>query len=89
MSAEAYLNHPTFGLLYRVCALGEGQELFMTLYAHRLFFRVLIHPEGMEFEPMSRAQARMLVDMQLRTLRRTGKLGEYEHLQLFDKQMFS
>ncbi|MEL7520201.1 MAG: PII-interacting protein PipX family protein, partial [Cyanobacteria bacterium J06553_1] len=40
MSTETYLNHPNFGLLFRICLVGEGQELFATLYAHRLFFLV-------------------------------------------------
>jgi hypothetical protein len=40
MNAETYLNHPTFGLLFRVCLVEENQELFTTLYAQRLFFMV-------------------------------------------------
>ena len=31
MSNERYLNHPTFGLLYRVAEAGEGRELYATL----------------------------------------------------------
>ena len=40
MSTETYLNHPNFGLLFRVCMVEEGKELFATLYAQRLFFLV-------------------------------------------------
>ncbi|HAA33067.1 MAG TPA: DUF3539 domain-containing protein, partial [Cyanobacteria bacterium UBA8553] len=44
MDSETYLNHPTFGLLFRVCMVEEGQELFTTLYAQRLFFVVSTTP---------------------------------------------
>ncbi|MBC7823256.1 MAG: DUF3539 family protein, partial [Candidatus Parcubacteria bacterium] len=40
MSTETYLNHPTFGLLFRVCSVEDKRELFSTLYAQRLFFIV-------------------------------------------------
>ncbi len=38
MSNENYLNHPNFGLLFRVCLIDVNRELFTTLYAQRLFF---------------------------------------------------
>ncbi|MFZ9462990.1 MAG: PII-interacting protein PipX family protein, partial [Vulcanococcus sp.] len=38
MSTERYLNHPTFGLLYRVAEASEGRDLYATLYAQRMFF---------------------------------------------------
>ena len=44
MSTERYLNHPTFGLLYRVAEAGEGRDLYATLYAQRMFFSG--HPAG-------------------------------------------
>ncbi|MEB3260421.1 MAG: PII-interacting protein PipX family protein, partial [Cyanobacteriota bacterium] len=40
MSAERYLSHPTFGMLYRVAPAGENRDLFATLYAQRIFFLV-------------------------------------------------
>ncbi len=40
MTAESYLNHPTFGLLYRICELEDSRELFTTLYAQRMFFLI-------------------------------------------------
>ncbi len=31
VSAERYLNHPTFGMLYRVAPVAEGRDLYATL----------------------------------------------------------
>ena len=88
MSTETYLNHPTFGLLFRVCIVEENQELFTTLYAQRLFFLVTTSPDGFTFEPISRSDARLLVESRLRQLRRTGSLDDIEQLQLIHKQTF-
>ena len=65
---EAYLNHPTFGLLYRICFLKEDRELFTTLYAQRLFFTVESVDNSLSFEPISRSDARLLVESMLRRL---------------------
>ncbi|MBV8886993.1 MAG: PipX family protein [Chroococcidiopsidaceae cyanobacterium CP_BM_RX_35] len=81
MNSETYLNHPTFGLLYRVCIVEENQELFTTLYAQRLFFLVTTGTRGFKFEPIGRSEARLLLDNRLRLLRRTGQLQEYDQLQ--------
>ncbi len=83
MNIENYLNHPTFGLLSRVCVLEEHQELFTTLYAQRLFFLVTHEPTGssIKFESVSRSQARLLLETRLRLLRRSGQYQEYEQLQ--------
>ena len=88
MNSETYLNHPTFGLLFRVCMVEENQELFTTLYAQRLFFLVTTTSEGLTFEPISRSDARLLVESRLRQLRRTGSLEDIEQLQLIHKQTF-
>ncbi len=88
MSTETYLNHPTFGLLFRVCLLEEEKELFATLYAQRLFFLVTTGTDGVKFEPVSRADARILVDGRLRSLRRSGTASDYNHLQVIRKQTF-
>lgn len=88
MNSETYLNHPTFGLLFRVCMVEEKQELFTTLYAQRLFFLVTTTPEGLSFEPISRSDARLLVENRLRQLRRTGSTQDLEQLQLIHKQTF-
>ncbi|HEY9634193.1 MAG TPA: PipX family protein [Coleofasciculaceae cyanobacterium] len=88
MNSETYLNHPTFGLLFRVCMVEDGQELFTTLYAQRLFFVVTTTPNGLAFEPISRSDARLLVENRLRLLRRTGSSNDYEQLQHVHKKTF-
>ncbi len=88
MSTETYLNHPNFGLLFRICLVGEGQELFATLYAHRLFFLVKNDPNGLAFEPTGRIEAKQIIEQRLRVIRRTGQQGEYDQLQKTYKQAF-
>jgi PII interaction protein X len=88
MSTETYLNHPTFGLLYRVCLVDETQELFSTLYAQRLFFLVTTTSDGVQFDPMSRADARLQVENRMRLLRRNGQLRDYSLLQAIHKTTF-
>jgi len=88
MSSETYLNHPTFGLLFRVCLVEDDRELFATLYAQRLFFLVTTGPTGLKFEPTTRSDARILVEGRLRLLRRMGSGDEYTHLQALHKQTF-
>ena len=88
MNSETYLNHPTFGLLFKVCSVEENQELYTTLYAQRLFFLVTVTPNRMTFEPLSRSDARILVENRLRRLRREGLTVEYEQLSAIHKRTF-
>lgn len=88
MNKETYLNHPTFGLLYRICLLEENQELFTTLYAQRLFFLVTITPDGIIFEPIGRSDARLSVEARLRKLRRLGAYTEYQELSTIHQRTF-
>ncbi len=88
MTAEQYLNHPTFGLLYGVCPVEENRQLFTTLYAQRLFFIVTLRSGRMEFESISRTDARLLIEQRLRSLRRLGKQAEYAALQSVHRQTF-
>lgn len=89
MSSETYLNHPTFGLLFRICWVEENQELFATLYAQRLFFRVTSgESKSLLFEPIGRSDARLLLETRLRMLRRAGQHVEYERLNKTYKQTF-
>lgn len=88
MSDENYLNHPTFGLLFRVCLIDVNRELFTTLYAQRLFFLVVSGANGLEFEPISRTDARILVENRMRLLRRVGPSSDYAQLQTVYKQTF-
>jgi PII interaction protein X len=87
--SENYLNHPTFGLLSRVCAVDEYRSLFTTLYAQRLFFLITNSPSGVQFEPVSRADAKLQVENRLRSLRRIGPVSEQEVLQNVYKRTFS
>lgn len=87
-NTETYLNHPTFGLLYRVSLIEENRELFATLYAQRLFFLVTGVAKSVQFEPIGRADARILVETRLRELRRTGQQQEYQQLQAVHKRTF-
>ncbi|MGV2826460.1 transcriptional coactivator PipX [Myxosarcina sp. GI1(2024)] len=82
---ETYLNHPTFGLLYRICALDEEQEIFTTLYAQRLFFIVTIKVDRFTFEPMSRSDARLLIETRLRRLRNTAPEQHQELLEIYQR----
>jgi len=88
MSTETYLNHPTFGLLYRVSVLEENKELYTTLYAQRLFFLVATTPAGLTCEPISRSDSRLLVENRLRALRRAGQTEEYNKLTLIHQRTF-
>ncbi|WP_421655391.1 transcriptional coactivator PipX [Leptothermofonsia sp. ETS-13] len=88
MSNENYLNHPNFGLLFRVCLVDEKRELFTTLYAQRLFFLVANGQDGLEFEPITRTDARILVESRMRSLRRLGQSLDYDRLHGVYKQTF-
>lgn len=88
MTTENYINHPNFGLLYKVCQVEDNQELFTTLYAQRLFFLVTNSIGEIKFEPVSRSDARLMVEIRLRQLRRNGQSVEYEKLQQTHKNTF-
>jgi len=87
--SEHYLNHPTFGLLSRLCKVDELRSLFTTLYAQRLFFMITSTPEGIQFEPISRADAKLMVENQMRSLRRIGTDIDQKNLQHIYKRTFS
>lgn len=87
--SETYLNHPTFGLLSRICIVDEHRSLFTTLYAQRLFFLIIQTPSGMQFEPISRSDARLMVENRLRALKRDGVPPDHENLQMIYKRTFS
>jgi PII interaction protein X len=85
---ETYLNHPTFGLLYKVCVVNDDRELYTTLYAQRLFFVVTVAKTHLNIEPLTRSDARLLVEVRLRRLRSTGSLTEYQELNVIYKRTF-
>ncbi|WP_299491380.1 transcriptional coactivator PipX [Acaryochloris sp. IP29b_bin.137] len=88
MITETYLNHPTFGLLSSLCMIDAESALFTTLYAQRLFFVVSHSDHGLEFSPISRQEARVVVESRLRTLRRSGSRLDYDQLQVIHQQTF-
>lgn len=85
---ETYLNHPTFGLLFRVCLVRENQELFTTLYAQRLFFLVTTNANGLSFETISRSDARLMVETRLRKLRASQLTFEHQQLESIYERTF-
>lgn len=87
-SPETYINHPTWGLLYRISMVDESQELFTTLYAQRLFFIVTTEGKTMKFQPIGRTEAKMMLENRLRSLRRSGLHKEYDQLQSVFKRTF-
>lgn len=85
---ETYLNHPSFGLLYRICEVKENQYIFTTLYAQRLFFLVTVNEDSLIFDPISRSDARMLVENRMRQLRNQGSLLKQHELQKIYQRTF-
>jgi PII interaction protein X len=88
MSAETYLNHPTFGLLHRLCQLDPKRELFTTLYAQRLFFLVEHQSDGLKIESLGRNDARIQVEQQLRQHRSQGDTTAYATLYKVHQKVF-
>ncbi|MCP9820440.1 PipX family protein [Synechococcus sp. Cruz-9H2] len=84
-TTERYLNHPTFGLLYRVAPAGEGRDLFATLYAQRMFFLVTLQPRGAQFEVIPLMDARHVAEQNLARARRDRSVHLPRWRQLFDQ----
>jgi PII interaction protein X len=82
-TTERYLNHPTFGLLYRVAPAGEGRDLFATLYAQRMFFLVTLQPRGAQFEVIPLMDARHYAEQNLARARRDGSMHLARWRELF------
>ncbi len=88
MSPESYINHPNFGLLYQLCELDGNNQLFATLYAQRLFFRVSFEGVGTSFEAVTRNEARSLFETRLRLIRRNLPPAELHKLETTYRQTF-
>lgn len=88
MIDENYLNHPTFGLLFSVCRLEKDRTIFTTLYAQRLFFIVGMEEGRINFDSISRQDAKGLVETQIRNLRRAGLHLETQQLQAIYQKTF-
>ena len=85
MSAERYLNHPTFGMLYRVAPAADGRDVYATLYAQRMFFLVSLQERGAQFEVIPLMDARHIAEQNLARARREGPEVHAGWRQLFDK----
>lgn len=44
--------------------------------------------QGIEFEPIGRSEARIVVENRLRVFRRAGQMKEYDQLQVIHKRTF-
>ena len=75
-NAETYINHPTWGLLYKICMVDENQDL------------VANDVKGVKFQSLGRTEARMMLENRLRTLRRSGHSQEYDQLQSVFQRTF-
>lgn len=85
MTSERYLNHPTFGMLYRVAPVADGRDLYATLYAQRIFFVVTLQPRGATFEVVPLMDARHFAEQNLARSRREGPAAHSQWRQLFDQ----
>ena len=85
MTSERYLNHPTFGMLYRVAPVADGRDLYATLYAQRIFFLVTLQPRGATFEVVPLMDARHIAEQNLARARREGSAVVSHWRQLFDQ----
>ena len=85
VSSERYLNHPTFGMLYRVAPVAESKDLFATLYAQRIFFLVTLQKRGAMFEVIPLMDARHFAEQNLVRARREGTQELARWRQLFDQ----
>ena len=72
MSSESYLNHPTFGMLYKVSPGNEGKDIYATLYAQKMFFLVEIKQREVFFEVIPYLDARNQSELNLQKARRQG-----------------
>lgn len=85
VTSERYLNHPTFGMLYRVAPVADGRDLYATLYAQRIFFVVTLQPRGASFEVVPLMDARHFAEQNLARARRDGSAAHSYWRQLFDQ----
>jgi PII interaction protein X len=85
VSAERYLNHPTFGLLYRVAPVADSRDLYATLCAQRIFFLVTLQTRGATFEVIPQMDARHYAEQNLARARREGPEVHARWRQLFDQ----
>jgi PII interaction protein X len=72
-------------MLYRVAPVGEGKDLYATLYAQRIFFLVTLQPKGASFEVIPLMDARHYAEQNLVRSRREGVEAHQRWRELFDQ----
>ena len=85
VSQERYLNHPTFGMLYRVAPAGDDQDVYVTLYAQRIYFLVTLRSRGAHFEVIPLMDARHYAEQNLVRSRREAPEVHQRWRELFDQ----
>ena len=85
MAVERYLNHPTFGLLYWVCPTGDSRDLYVSLYAQRMFFLVTLQNQDVLFQTIPLMDARALAEQNLNRSRRTDPAAAMAWQDIFEK----
>ena len=83
MTAERYLNHPTFGMLYLVSpSTDDGKDLYSTLYAQKMFFEVSTRSREILFEVIPYLSARNIAESHLSKCKRLGdsEIQKWENL---------
>ena len=85
VAAERYLNHPTFGLLYWVCPTGDSKDLYVSLYAQRMFFLVSMQNQDVLFQTIPLMDARALAEQNLSRSRRTDPDAAVAWQDIFEK----
>ena len=82
MSSERYLNHPTFGMLYQVSLGNEGNDIYATLYAQKMFFLVEVKQREVTFEviPYLDARNQSELNLQRANRQRWDDVAKWENL---------
>lgn len=88
MINETYLTHPNFGLLFSLCRIDSDRSLYTTLYAQRLFFIVMMNDDRLNFNSISRQEAKSTIENRMRDLRRAGLAQECKVIQAVYQKTF-
>lgn len=86
---EAYVAHPVFGILSKLCLVDNQTALYTSLYANRLFFLVTVSAKGLMMETISRDEARITLEQRLVVLRKSNFHQDYEQLRGVYKSTFN
>ena len=70
-------------MLYLVSPVGEGKDVYATLYAQKMFFLVILEVNGTQFEVIPYLDARHHAEMNLSRCRRDGSSDIHSWQELF------